>query len=77
MPSGAWADTFDRRRLLVLSAAIYAVGLRDLDGLADLRRLRVGFVCWGLSSALMSGTFESLVYDELVERGARRARTRA
>jgi MFS family permease len=28
-----------------------------------------GFVCWGLSSALMSGTFESLVYDELVERG--------
>jgi MFS family permease len=29
----------------------------------------VGFVCWGLSSALMSGTFESLVYDELVERG--------
>ena len=35
----------------------------------------VGFVCWGLSSALMSGTFESMVYDELVERGARGART--
>ena len=24
---------------------------------------------WGLSSAIMSGTFESLIYDELSERG--------
>src|SRR4051794_41807116 len=29
----------------------------------------LGFVSWGLSSALMSGTFESMVYDELVQRG--------
>ena len=58
VPSGAWADTFDRRRLLVLSAVIYGAGFA------------LGFVLWGLSSALMSGTFESMVYDELVERGA-------
>jgi MFS family permease len=31
----------------------------------------LGFGCWGLSSALMSGTFESMVYDELVQRGTR------
>ena len=26
VPSGAWADSFDRRRLLVVSAGIYALG---------------------------------------------------
>jgi MFS family permease len=71
IPSGAWADTFDRRRLLVLSAAVYAVGFAVWMIWQSLAGFALGFVCWGLSSALMSGTFESMVYDELVERGAR------
>jgi MFS transporter len=70
VPSGAWADTFDRRRLLVLSAAIYAAGFATWMLVQDFAGFAFGFACWGLSSALMSGTFESLVYDELVERGA-------
>ncbi|HEX4687560.1 MAG TPA: MFS transporter, partial [Nocardioides sp.] len=70
VPSGAWADTFDRRRLLVLSAAIYGVGFASWMVWQDFAGFALGFVCWGLSSALMSGTFESLVYDELVERDA-------
>jgi MFS family permease len=71
VPSGAWADTFDRRRLLVLSAAVYGVGFATWMVWQTFAGFALGFVCWGLSSALMSGTFESLVYDELVERGAR------
>jgi MFS family permease len=71
IPSGAWADTFDRRRLLVLSAAIYAVGFSSWMVWQTFTGFAVGFVCWGVSSALMSGTFESMVYDELAERGAR------
>jgi MFS family permease len=71
IPSGAWADTFDRRRLLVLSAAIYAGGFSAWMVWQTFTGFALGFVCWGLSSALMSGTFESMVYDELVERGAR------
>ncbi|MBO0847546.1 MAG: MFS transporter, partial [Nocardioides sp.] len=70
VPSGAWADTFDRRRLLVLSAAIYGAGFSSWMLWQDFAGFAVGFACWGLSSALMSGTFESLVYDELVERRA-------
>jgi MFS family permease len=70
IPSGAWADTFDRRGLLVVSAAIYGVGFTSWMVWQSLAGFAVGFMCWGLSSALMSGTFESLVYDELVERGA-------
>ncbi|MDP1125149.1 hypothetical protein Q5O12_26860, partial [Klebsiella pneumoniae] len=29
----------------------------------------VGFLCWGVCDALTSGTLESLVYDELQDRG--------
>jgi MFS family permease len=71
VPSGAWADTYDRRRLLVVSAAVYAVGFSLWMLWQTFTGFALGFVCWGLSSALVSGTFESLVYDELVERGER------
>jgi MFS family permease len=69
VPSGAWADTFDRRRLLVLSAVIYGAGFAAWMVWQSLAGFALGFVGWGLSSALMSGTFESMVYDELVDRG--------
>jgi MFS family permease len=70
VPSGAWADSFDRRRVLVMSAAIYAAGFASWMLWQTFSGFALGFVLWGLSSALMSGTFESLVYDELAERGA-------
>jgi len=70
VPSGAWADSFDRRHLLVLSAVIYGAGFATWMLRQDFGGFALGFVCWGVSSALMSGTFESLVYDELVERDA-------
>ncbi|MGC4111252.1 MAG: MFS transporter [Nocardioides sp.] len=69
VPSGAWADSFDRRRLLVLSAAIYAVAFASWTLWQTFAGFALGFVLWGLSSSLMSGTFEALVYDELAERG--------
>ena len=70
VPSGAWADSFDRRRLLVVSACVYAAGFATWMTWQTFWGFALGFVLWGLSSALMSGTFESLVYDELVERDA-------
>jgi MFS family permease len=70
VPSGAWADAFDRRHLLVFSAFIYAAGFATWMTWQTFAGFATGFVLWGLSSALMSGTFESVVYDELVERGA-------
>lgn len=72
VPSGAWADSFDRRRVLVVSAAVYAAGFASWMVWQTFAGFALGFVLWGLSGALMSGTFESLVYDELVERGAAR-----
>ena len=70
VPSGAWADSFDRRHLLVVSALVYAAGFATWMTWQTFAGFALGFILWGLSSALMSGTFESLIYDELVEREA-------
>jgi len=69
VPSGAWADVVDRRLLLVMSAAIYAAGFATWTVRPSYAGFAVGFVLWGVSSALMSGTFEAFLYDELVVRG--------
>jgi len=71
VPSGAWADVVDRRRLLVLSAVVYALGFGAWTVGSSYAAFALGFVLWGLSSAMMSGTFESLLYDEMVARGAK------
>jgi MFS family permease len=76
VPSGAWADVVDRRRLLVLSAVVYAAGFASWTVGSTYAAFALGFVLWGLSSAMMSGTFESLLYDELVARGAEEGYTR-
>ena len=65
VPSGACADVVDRRLLLVLSAPIYAAGFATWVLWPTYAGFAIGFVLWGLSGALMSGTFEALLYDEL------------
>nr|WP_269455272.1 MFS transporter [Occultella aeris] len=70
VPSGAWADTVDRRRLLVLSGLLYAVAFGMWLAWPAYPGYLIGFVCWGVSSALMSGTFEALLYDHLNAAGA-------
>jgi MFS family permease len=70
VPSGAWADLVDRRLLLVASAPIYAAGFATWILWPGYAGFAAGFVMWGLSSALMSGAFEALLYDELAARRA-------
>lgn len=69
VPSGAWADTVDRRRLLVLSALVNGAGFASWMFWPTYAGFALGFVLWGVSGALMSGTFESLLYDELAAHG--------
>jgi MFS family permease len=47
VPSGAWADTVDRRRLLVLSAAIYAAAFASWVVFPSFLGFAAGFVLWG------------------------------
>jgi MFS family permease len=69
VPSGAWADTIDRRTLLVVSAGVYACAFASWMLFASYPGFALGFMLWGASSSLMSGTFEALVYDELSAAG--------
>lgn len=70
VPSGAWADAFSRRRLLVFGSLIGGLGFASWILVPSYAGFAAGFMLWGASSALVSGTFEALVYDELVLRGA-------
>jgi MFS family permease len=69
VPSGAWADTVSRRGLLVLSGALLTAGFALWTAAPSFAGFAAGFVLWGTSGALASGTFEALLYDELAARG--------
>jgi MFS family permease len=70
VPSGAWADTVSRRRLLLLGAALYGCCFAMWTALPTYAAFASGFVLWGLSSSLVSGTYEAYVFDHLHARGA-------
>jgi MFS family permease len=70
VPSGAWADTWSRRRLYALGALLTAAGYATWTLWPAYPGFALGFVCWGLGGALASGTLEALVYDELAASGA-------
>ena len=65
IPSGTWADTYDRRRLLVWASLISAAGFAMWTVWPTYPGFAAGFALWGLSGAMTSGTFEALLYDEL------------
>jgi hypothetical protein len=68
VPSGAWADSYSRRKLLMLGAFLSALGYTAWIVLPTYAGFALGFVLWGISSALISGTYEAFVYDELAVR---------
>jgi predicted MFS family arabinose efflux permease len=65
VPSGAWADATSRRRLLVFGPLLTAVAFGLWVAAPGYWVFALGFLLWGLKSALTSGAFEALVYDEL------------
>lgn len=69
VPSGAWADTIDRRRLLLVSGLLYTGCFTTWVLWPTYAGFLLGFVLWAMSDALMSGTFEALLYDELAAYG--------
>ena len=71
VPSGAWADTVSRRLLLCLSSVAYGAAFSSWLLFPTAAGFAAGFALWGLSSALSSGTFQALAYDELAAMGAR------
>lgn len=69
MPSGAWADTVSRRFLLILSGVLVCAAFVLWTAVPSYLGFALGFVLWGVSGALESGTFEALIYDGLAAEG--------
>ncbi|MBF6214221.1 MFS transporter [Nocardia puris] len=70
VPSGAWADTVSRRLLLILSGALVCAAFVLWTATPSYLGFALGFVLWGVSGALESGTFEALIYDGLAAEDA-------
>ncbi|WP_269087208.1 MFS transporter [Kribbella sp. ALI-6-A] len=70
IPSGALADLFSRRKLLMLGPALTGLGYAAWIAWPSYGAFALGFVLWGAGSALISGTYEAFVYDELAARGS-------
>ena len=70
VPSGAWADATSRRKLLIAGPLLTAVAFTLWVMAPGYWVFALGFVLWGLKSALTSGALEALVYEELQRRNA-------
>lgn len=69
VPSGVLADHLPRRWLLAVAQLARAVGFGIWILFPTFWGFLAGLTLWGVKSALMSGTFEALVYDELKAAG--------
>jgi MFS family permease len=70
VPSGALADRWSRRGVVVLAGVLQAVAFVIWTAAPQVWAFAVGFVVWGISGALVSGASEALVYDGLAAVGA-------
>jgi MFS family permease len=70
VPAGALADRWSRRGVLVVAGVLQAVAFLVWTAAPGFGVFAAGFVLWGLSTAMASGTVEALVYDGLDAVGA-------
>jgi MFS family permease len=73
VPSGALADAYSRRALLVIGPLLTAAGYALWVFAPSYLAFAAGFVLWGAKGALASGALEALVYEELDRHSAAEA----
>ncbi|NNE12850.1 MAG: MFS transporter, partial [Ilumatobacter sp.] len=65
IPSGALADTVDRRRLLAGAFVVRAIGITIWLVWPTFAGLLVGAVLWAVHDAAASGAWEAMIHDQL------------
>jgi MFS family permease len=70
VPSGALADRWSRRGVVVLASVLQAVAFVIWTSAPEMWAFALGFVVWGVGGALVSGASEALVYDGLAAVGS-------
>lgn len=69
IPSGVLADKFSRRHIMAAGQIARAVGYTCWLFFPNFWGYLIGFMLWGVKSALTHGTFEAWLYDELKAHG--------
>ncbi|HEX4196187.1 MAG TPA: MFS transporter [Caulobacteraceae bacterium] len=69
IPSGVLADRWPRRAVLIAAQLAWGAGFAVWLAWPHFWGFLAGLVLWGIKSALTSGTFEALLYDELKAKG--------
>ena len=69
IPTGALADRVSRRWLLLVAQLIRGFGFLLWFLIPGFWGFLAGLVLWGVKTALVSGTFEALLFDELKAEG--------
>ncbi|HKX73306.1 MAG TPA: MFS transporter [Candidatus Saccharimonadales bacterium] len=69
VPSGAIADKYPRKYVLIIGQALRAIGFALWFLVPNYWGFLIGFILWGLKGAFASGTTQALVYDELKNEG--------
>ncbi|WP_395375261.1 MFS transporter [Marinicella sp. W31] len=65
IPSGVLADKYSRKKILMAGEWCRAFGFLSWILWPNFYGFMLGFMLWGIESALSSGTFQALLYDEL------------
>jgi len=65
IPSGVLADKYSRKNILIAGEWFRVFGFLCWIVWPNFYGFMLGFILWGVESALSSGTFEALLYDEL------------
>ncbi len=69
VPSGALADRYPRRNVLVISGLVAALAFVIWIALPTFWGFAAGFIVWALGSSLVSGTSEAYLHDFLQAQG--------
>ena len=69
IPSGVLADRWSRRWMLCAGQLVRILGFLAWIYAPGFPGYLVGFILWGVKTALTNGVFEALVYDELKAAG--------
>ena len=67
VPLGVLGDRLPRKLLVLVSCLLKAVAFALWLAMPDFLGFMAGFICWGVSSTILSGTIEALLYDGLSE----------
>lgn len=66
-PSGILADRWSRKGVLIIGSVALALSAYICGISHGVAQFIIGSMCWGIFFAMYSGTYDSIVYDTLVE----------